>query len=309
MPGRVDARHTFYLLGLILIEVCFTMPQWVSAAHNPRRPNVLFIAIEDASPGRFGCYGNTVCKTPNLDRFAASGLRFDACHTYPPCCPSRTPMLLAKRPPTTHVFGNRSDWRALCPGAVTMPAWFRQNGYATIRCGKIFHGSFEDKGSWDRVIRERDGMPRPEHRRRRLEGPARTATQQELAGSGSPFLYGPTGLDDTEETDGMLATQAVRVLDRRSATDKPMLLALGFHAPHLPFAAPDKYVAILPAGRVDAASTDVEIDRTRLKSGGLGQVLERGGPGTTNCAQKSVSCHKAWQATRVRVQRVLRGQF
>ena len=218
-----------------------------------QRPDVLFIAIEDISPHRFGCHGNTVCKTPNIDRFAARNLRFAEAHTTPPCCPSRTSLFLAKRPETTGVYGNRHDWRKLAPGSLTMPAHFRKHGYETIRCGKMFHGgskrAMEDEATWSRVIGPRDGLPPPKRRPSAAAGPGveyakrrREAKKQgkDIPG-GSPFLYGPTGRTDAEETDGMVAEQGVRLLERRTPGDKPMLLCLGFHAPHLPFTAPDKY--------------------------------------------------------------------
>ena len=217
-----------------------------------RRPDVLFIAIEDVSPHRFGCYGNTVCKTPNLDRLAAQGLRFDNAHTNPPCCPSRTALLLALRPETTKVFGNRDDWHKTRPGALTMPRHFQNHGYQTIRCGKMYHGKFEDDPSWSRVIKDTDGMPRPKGRRRAPRGPgveyAKRRREARKKGKdirgGSAFTYGPSGLDDREERDGRVAEQGIRVLRHKQA--KPILLALGFHATHLPFVAPDKYFALYP---------------------------------------------------------------
>jgi len=217
------------------------------ADRQTKRPDVLFIAIEDVSPHRFGCYGNTVCQTPSIDRFAASGLRFDNAHTSPPCCPSRTALLLGLRAGTTKVFGNNHDWHELCPGALTMPTHFRNQGYETIRCGKMYHGKFEDDASWSRVIKASEGIPKRKNRRRPAKGPgveyAKELRKARKAGKtlkgGSPFTYGPSGLEDIEEHDGMVAEQGVRLLAQES--DKPRLIALGFHCTHLPFIAPDKY--------------------------------------------------------------------
>ena len=223
-----------------------------------QRPDVLFIAIEDVSPHRFGCYGNTVCKTPYMDRFAAQGLRFTEAHTIPPCCPSRTQLFLGLRPETTKVHGNRDDWRKLIPDAVPLPQHFRTHGYETVRCGKMFHGgsgrgAFETPACWGRVVSPREGMPKRKHTRRPPHGPGveyskrrREARKQgkDLPG-GSPFTYGPSGLDDMEEVDGMVAEQGIRLLNAKQ--DKPLLLALGFHATHLPFIAPDRYFEPYPA--------------------------------------------------------------
>ena len=146
-------------------------------AKGDKRPDVLFISIEDVSPQRFGCWGNTVCKTPNIDLLARQSLRFDLAHcTAPPCNPSRTSLLSGLRAETTKVFGNATDWtEALKPGT-TMPEHFRANGYETIRVGKIFHRGnkdrvYTDTDRWSRVIRESEGLPRSKHRRRPLKGP------------------------------------------------------------------------------------------------------------------------------------------
>ncbi len=233
-------------------------------AENPRRPDVLFLAIEDVSAMRFGCYGDKVCRTPNIDRLAGRAVRFDLAHcTAPPCNPSRTALLTCRRPETTKVFGNRDDWRKMHPGILTMPAHLRKHGYETVRIGKIFHGKFEHDASWSRVVRERAGLP-PARRRRALKGPGveLARKQQEAlrrwrqAGkkgrpprSGVPFLYGPSGLTDEEEADGGAATNAIRVL--RDKHDKPLFLALGFHKPHLAFTAPDKYFQMYPPEKIE----------------------------------------------------------
>jgi len=211
---------------------------------------VLLIAIEDVSPHRLGCYGNTVCKTPRIDRFASQSLQFDNAHTNPPCCPSRTALFLGLRPETTKVFGNRDDWHKLYPNALTMPTHFRNHGYETIRCGKMYHGKFEDAASWTRDIKPAEGMPSRKNKRRPPQGPGvELARQRRKAGkkgkTGSPFTYGPSGLDDIEEKDGMVAEQGIKLLKERS--DKPRLICLGFHATHLPFIAPDKYFKPYPA--------------------------------------------------------------
>ena len=226
------------------------------AASADERPDVLFIAIEDVSPHRLGCYGNAVCKTPHIDRFSETAVRFGNAHTSPPCCPSRTSLLLGLRPETSGVFGNGYDWHKLCPEALAMPTHFRNSGYETIRCGKMHH--FEDGPSWSRAIRPHEGIPAPRlkgirRKRRRLQGPgveyARELREARKTGrGGSPFSYGPSGLDDREERDGMVAEQGIKLINEGS--DKPRLIALGFNAPHLPFVAPDKYFELYPAEKM-----------------------------------------------------------
>ncbi|MEW6355881.1 MAG: sulfatase [Planctomycetota bacterium] len=222
-----------------------------------KRPDILFIAIEDVSPHRFGCYGGKVAKTPNMDRFAAGGIRFAETHTNPPCCPSRTALFLGLRPDTTKVYGNNDNWAELCPDALSMPEHLRNNGYETIRCGKMFHGgsgsgAFERDACWSKIVNPSEGMPERKKTRRPAEGPgveyAKERKQAQKKGKakshGSPFIYGPTGLAGEEELDGMVASQGIRLLNEKQ--DKPILLALGMHATHLPFCCPDKYFEMYP---------------------------------------------------------------
>lgn len=267
---------------------------WGRASHvwpeakSAKKPDVLFIMIEGTPPSRLGTWGNPICKTPNLDRLASQGLRFDLAQCMaPPCNPARTSLLLGLRPESTKTFSNRTDWRPLHPNIVTMPQHFRKNGYETIECGKIFHGAFETRESWDRIIAPTEGLPAPTHKRRALVGPdaasaeamrkikrqgkgkAKAAAKKAGAAvseddgqaGGVPFVYGPTGLDDLEEHDGMVAEQGVRVLGQKH--DKPLFLALGFTRPHLPYACPDKYFAMYPPEKITLPENPVDVPKSR----------------------------------------------
>jgi iduronate 2-sulfatase len=282
MPTRRDFLKTASALAAAPL---------MARADDGKRPDVLFIAIEDVSPHRFGCHGNTVCQTPNIDRFAAQNLRFDNAHTNPPCCPSRTALFLGRRPETTKVFGNMDDWHKTSPGALTFPVHFQNNGYETIRCGKMYHGDFEDDASWNRNIQPHEGMPERKSRRRALEGPGEELAREINDGKrtgGSPFLYGPTGVEDWEEKDGGVAEQGIRLLAEKSA--KPRLMCLGFHATHLAFAAPDKYFEPYPADEMvipmnpGADETGMPRDRS---------LLTPNNPHTLDQWRKAIAAHYA----------------
>ena len=96
---------------------------------------MLLIASDDLRP-TLGCYGNKIVKTPNIDKLASRGVRFDRAYTqYPLCNPSRTSLLTGRYPTQTGVMDNEIYFRAIHPEFVSLPQHFKANGYATLRAG------------------------------------------------------------------------------------------------------------------------------------------------------------------------------
>lgn len=124
-----------------------------------RRRNILFMATDDMA-ARLGCYGVPV-KSPNLDRLAQSGVRFE--HHYcqfPLCGPSRTSLMTGLAPDTTRCYDLATDFRETIPNTLTLTQLFQKNGYFTARAGKIYHYNnpseigtpgFDDPASWQKV--------------------------------------------------------------------------------------------------------------------------------------------------------------
>ncbi len=221
-------RMAFFVLCLIPI-----LPDL--DAHAVERPNVLFITIDDLRC-ETGCYGSQVVRTPNIDKLSRLGMRFDRAYVQVTVCnPSRTSMLTGLRPDTTGVLNNRTHFREINPDVVTLPQLFRENGYETVRLGKIFHNgaAMEDPKAWDVAVYPRaTPLGRKGKGRNLTEGALKWCAWKEAEGT------------DDDQPDGQIATEAVKFL--KQSHDKPFFLALGFYKPHDPFVAPKKYFEPYP---------------------------------------------------------------
>ena len=114
-------------------------------AQEKTKPNVLFIAVDDLKP-LLGCYGNTLVKTPNIDRLAKMGTVFLNNYCQQAVCgPTRASLLTGMRPDYTKVRDLKTKMRDMNPDILTLPQYFMSQGYTTSGVGKIFHPSCVDK--------------------------------------------------------------------------------------------------------------------------------------------------------------------
>ncbi|HEV8368272.1 MAG TPA: sulfatase [Pyrinomonadaceae bacterium] len=209
----------------------------VAATQAPRY-NVLFIVSDDLRP-TLGSYGNSIVKTPNLDKLALQGVRFDRAYAqYPLCNPSRSSLLTGKYPTQTSILDNEYYFRALHPELVSLPQHFKANGYATLRTGKIFHGGIDDTDSWTEGGETRNftGARRPPAN---SEGPERTAQSDRIV-----VLEG----DGERNGDYQMATRAIEYLEKYK--DQPFFLAVGPSKPHSPPTAPKKFFDLYDAEKI-----------------------------------------------------------
>lgn len=132
---------------ILALGLCCVPVDARESAAQPR-PNVLFIAVDDLRP-EMGCYGNSIVKTPNIDRLAARGIVFQRAYCQQAVCsPSRTAIMTGLRPDSTKVWDLETHFRAAQPDCITLPQHFKTNGYRCEALSKIYHVGFEDGRSW-----------------------------------------------------------------------------------------------------------------------------------------------------------------
>ncbi|QDT65702.1 sulfatase [Calycomorphotria hydatis] len=233
----------------LLLLICST----TSLMAETKR-NVLFISTDDLNCD-LGCYGREFMKTPNIDRIAKTGVRFDRAYCQNPLCsPSRSSLLTGLRPDTIKVYDLRTHFREAKPDVVTLPELFRKNDYFVARVGKIYHygnpgdigtNGLDDEQSWDERYN-------PYGRDKVEEHLITNYTPKRGLGS-SLSLMAAEGTDE-EQTDGMVATEIIRLMEEHK--DGPFFLAAGFYNPHCPYVAPKKYFGLYPLDTIELQDLD-----------------------------------------------------
>lgn len=223
-----------------------------SPARGAEKLNVLLVVSDDLNCD-IGCYGHRQVQTPHIDRLAARGMRFDRAYCqYPLCNPSRASFMTGRRPDRTGVVDNGRHFRDVDPEIVTLPQTFMNAGYATARVGKLYHygvpgmigtDGLDDSPSWHQVVNPKGRDVAEEDLiftlRPEAEGPRRFGgTLSWLSADGT----------DEEQTDGIGATEAIRLLEQLRG--EPFFLAVGFYRPHTPFVAPHRYFDLYPLDEI-----------------------------------------------------------
>ena len=244
------------ILGLLLV-----LAGAVHAAAT--KPNVLFIAVDDMN-NDLGCYGHPLVQSPNIDRLAARGVKFDRAYCqFPLCSPSRSSVMTGLRPDQTRVFDLQYHFRQGLPDIVTLPQLFSRQGYYAARVGKIYHygnpgdigtSGLDDPASWreffnpagvDKTTLEADVINYLPQRR----------------GLGSTLAWHADAKGrDEDHTDGKVATQAIALLEQHKA--EPFFLAVGFYKPHCPFIAPKKYFEPYPLEKIEVPDVPAGFEKT-----------------------------------------------
>ena len=216
-------------------------------AAEKSRPNVLFIMADDLNNSA-GCYEHPLVKTPNIDRLAERGMRFEHAYCqFPLCGPSRNSMLTGLYPNSSGILSNGQIFRQTIPKHVSLPQAFRLEGYFAARIGKLYHynvpksigtNGHDDPGSWELELN-------PAGCDRLVEEPDIFSLVPGHFGGTLSWYASPR--DDLLHTDGLLATDGIWVLERCARRkDRPFFVAVGFYRPHTPYVAPKAYFEHYP---------------------------------------------------------------
>ncbi|WP_372752938.1 sulfatase [Mariniflexile sp.] len=249
----------------VVLTACQTKKTAVN--HVEKRPNILFIPIDDLRP-ELGCYGDSNIVSPNIDKLASNGVVFNRAYCQQAVCTaSRTSLLTGLRPDSTQVWDLKTHFRDRMPDLISLPQFFKNNGYYSVGLGKTFHNTLQDSLAWNEYLHV-DGFPfdpdavyvnqdniieQKELELKRLkEGKAKFDKYG--------FIYSKTvshemGIaEDDAYYDGAQTTMAIKKMRELKNKEQPFFLSVGFYKPHLPFNAPKKYWDMYKREEISLAS-------------------------------------------------------
>ena len=238
---RMPVRFT---CATLIVAVFFLIihKQTRSVANAADLQRVLFIMADDLNTS-LGCYGHSIVKTPNIDRLAARGVRFERAYCqFPLCGPSRNSLLTGLYPNSTGIFENEQIFRQSIPWHTSLPQAFRMAGGTSIRIGKLYHynvpasigtSGHDDPASWTQTWN-------PAGCDRLIEQPEIFSL---VPGSfGGDLSWHASQYASPLHTDGLLARDAKECIERLSMMNHgPAFVGIGFFRPHTPFVAPKEF--------------------------------------------------------------------
>ena len=223
------------IVGLAVVYFCGAIPTYADAPIK----NVLFIVSDDLKASVLGCYGNTVCQTPNIDELARSGLVFNRAYCQGTlCAPSRL----------SFMYSRYKDNRG-----TNLGEHFKNNGWYSARVGKIYHMRVPGD-----IIAGTNGVDVPSSWTERFNSPGfeahtpgdyaclnRNIFTTDLEGRESTkmpnrmFVSVQYQGDGSDQPDYKTTDKTIELL--RKHKDKPFFIAAGLVRPHYPMVAPKRY--------------------------------------------------------------------
>ena len=242
-------------LHSIMLLILFFLIGCNNSNKKNERPNVLFIAIDDMNDWIGPLGGNSMSKTPNLDKLAKRSVVFSNAHcTSPACSPSRLSVMTGVLPHKSKVMDNQwydgPKWREVpsLKNIETIDQFFKNRGYKTLGGGKIYHSlappwtlmNQADPTGWD-FYYPNINAPIPYQ----IRGKKEIIDPDSFKGKRHKyFTWGPLEVDDKKMSDYHVVDWVISELEKEH--DKPLFLACGLFRPHMPWEVPKKYFKMFP---------------------------------------------------------------
>ena len=232
---------------LVIVACMANVSVYGATEQKQKKPNILFIAIDDLNDWTDMLEGNAQARTPQMDKLASKGIVFTNAHCAAPCCgPSRSAIMSGIRPSTSGNYINKNSFthNPILNNAVLLPEFFQQHGYYVSGAGKLFHGyhfNYEVKGrGFDEYYPSKtQDLPS-------FEG-LKFSSKLPLGGWSRTADWGPLRPDVTvdDHPDGKTANWVEGKL-LEGQLQEPFFLGAGIFEPHLPNYAPQKYFDQFP---------------------------------------------------------------
>ena len=265
----------------LIIALCFVAPFACSnyaeadSSDTTKIQHVLFLVSDDLKASALGCYGNSLCKTPNIDRLAAEGMVFE--HAYCQglwCAPSRTSFMFS---------------RYQGEGEINLGQCFREAGWHSARVGKIYHmrvpgdiiagtDGNDIPSSWDERFNSAGLEAHTPGHYACLNLNIFTDALEDRQSTRMPhrmFVTVRYDGDGTDQPDSKSATKAIELLQEHR--NKNMFLAVGFVRPHYPNVAPQDFFDHYPWETMPLPQT-VEDDLSDIPKAGLAKTRNDNNP-------------------------------
>ena len=231
---------------------------------NAQKKNVLLIIVDDLRADLNEFIDGEVHK-PAIDKLSSEGVSFKRAYCQKALCvPSRQSFLTGMRPDKFGA-GFNVHFRRKLPRHITLPQYFKKNGYKSVSVGKVFH--HRDPVSWT----EPSWVPKPKYyypiygteealkiQQEQVKAKQFFPKGKEWWASGGKWVPGliweSPDVKDNELTDGMLADFAIDKIEELK--NEPFFMAVGFFRPHLPFIAPKKYFDLYPLSSIKLSKNE-----------------------------------------------------
>ena len=233
--------------------ICFLLLSGFVETNLAQKPsgkvkNILFIMSDDLKASVLPAYGNTICKTPNIDQLAKSGMIFERAYCQGLACnPSRPSML-------------RSIYPKSKKTAPTIGEYLQKYGMHTARVGKIFHmpvphaqldgtNGNDVAECWNERYNTKSAETFSPGIYRLLNTDVVTRKIKDRDAKGPNRMWATVESnkeDGSDQADHMVATKAVELLGKLKKKRKPFFLGVGFVRPHFPMVQPKKFFNMYP---------------------------------------------------------------